>query len=278
MHPGQPEFDEHGIQPGCLVRGVPDGRCLGTAPGFAEQVDRVDRVACCEGLDAGPPHQGGTGAAGQQHDGRALGRSPGTVWQYDRMVKVPKQVDHELRRREITEAICRIAAANGLEAVTLGQVATEAGISKGLVQHYFRSRDEMLVYTTSYLRESVERRIATRAGDATLRNLLAALLPADEQARVESLVANAFFIRALKDPAIAERFVKGDALLRAALVERFSAAQAAGDLAAELDPVRETDILLAMVAGLSQSLLLGRHTPDSALATLDHQLARLGTA
>jgi AcrR family transcriptional regulator len=190
---------------------------------------------------------------------------------------VPKQVDHEQRRREITDALCRIAAASGLEAVSLSQVAAEAGVSKGLVQHYFRSRDEMLVYATGRLRESVERRIAARAGDATLRNLLASLLPTGEQARTESLVANAFFIRALKDQAVADRFGKGDALLREAVAARFSSAQQAGALAAELDPVQETDILLAMVAGLSQSLLLGHHTAETALAALDHQLARLGT-
>jgi AcrR family transcriptional regulator len=188
---------------------------------------------------------------------------------------VPKQVDHEQRRREITEALCRIAAASGLEAVSLGQVAVEAGMSKGLVQHYFRSRDEMLVYATGYLRERVEHRIASGAGDATLRNLLAALLPTTPEARTESLVANAFFIRALKDPALADRFAKGDALLRAAVVGLFAAGQEAGELAAELDQERESDILLAIVAGLSQSLLLGQHSPDSALAALDHQLARL---
>ncbi|WP_228000234.1 TetR/AcrR family transcriptional regulator [Nocardia australiensis] len=188
---------------------------------------------------------------------------------------MPKQVDHEQRRRELTEAVCRIAAASGLEAVSLGQVATEAGVSKGLVQHYFRSRDEMLVYATGYLREGLERRIAARAGGATLRNLLAALLPTDEEARTESLVANAFLIRALKDQAVADRFSRGDALLREAVAARFSAAQEAGELAATLNPMQETDILLAMVAGLSQSLLLGHHTPASALATLDHQLAKL---
>jgi AcrR family transcriptional regulator len=190
---------------------------------------------------------------------------------------VPKQVDHEQRRREITDAVCRIAAAGGLEAVSLSQVAAEAGVSKGLVQHYFRSRDEMLVHATGHLRESVERRIAARAGDATLRNLLAALLPTDEEARTESLVAHAFFMRALKDQVVADQFSKGDALLREAVAARFCSAQEAGALAAELNPVQETDILLAMVAGLSQSLLLGHHTMDTALATLDHQLARLGT-
>lgn len=149
-------------------------------------------------------------------------------------------------------------------------------MSKGLVQHYFRSRGEMLVYATGYLRERVEHRIAAGAGDATLRDLLAALLPTTARARTESLVANAFFIRALKDPALADRFAKGDALLRGAVVALFTAAQEAGELASELNADQESDILLAIVAGLGQSLLLGQHSPDSALAVLDHQLARLG--
>jgi hypothetical protein len=40
--------------------------------------------------------------------------------------RMPRQVDHDLRRRQIAEAVWRLAARGGLENVTLRQVAAEA--------------------------------------------------------------------------------------------------------------------------------------------------------
>src|SRR3954467_4457371 len=42
----------------------------------------------------------------------------------------------------------RVAAHQGLEAVSLRHVATEAGVSTGMVQHYFRTKDEMMTFAT----------------------------------------------------------------------------------------------------------------------------------
>lgn len=181
---------------------------------------------------------------------------------------MPKQVDHDQRRREIAEALWRIASTGGLEAVSLGEVAVEAGVSKGMVQHYFRSKDDMLRYATGYLREQVEQRISRQP--PTLRGLLLALLPTDENSRVESLVANAFFFRALQDPELATRFREGHVLLRDAVAARIAA-----DVPATPDPAREADTLLALLAGLANALLLGHHTLASAESLLDHHLTRI---
>lgn len=193
---------------------------------------------------------------------------------------MPKRVDHEERRRLIAGAVRRIAAERGLEAVSLGEVAAEAGISKGLVQHYFPSRDAMLRYAARLLRQQVEDRVPAEppSGPAGLRAVLVAVLPLDEESRTEALVANAFLVRALKDREIADRFRDGHAQLRDAVAALVTAAQDAGDLRADLDPVREADLLLAVVAGLGDQVLLGHRTPAEVVALLDHQLARLTSA
>ena len=187
---------------------------------------------------------------------------------------MPKKVDHEQRRREITDAVWRIAAADGLEAVSLGQVAAAAGVSKGLVQHYFGSREQMLACATRRLRERVEARVAAQAAPGTpraaLRALLLGLLPADDASRTDELVAQAFFLRALKDPAIAERFQAGHALIADAIADRLRA------LPGDLDVPTEARILLALSTGLATALLLGQLTPAEAEAAVDRQLDRLG--
>ncbi|MET0235388.1 MAG: TetR/AcrR family transcriptional regulator [Kibdelosporangium sp.] len=190
---------------------------------------------------------------------------------------MPKRVDHEERRRLIAEAVRRIAADRGLEAVSLGEVASVAGISKGLVQHYFPTKDVMLRYAAETLRDQVERRMGTAfaGGVPGLRTMLVALLPLDEENRAEALVANAFLQRALKDEDIAQRFRIGHAQLRDAVAATIAAAQAAGELDAGVDPAPEADLLLALVSGLGDAVLLGHRTPAEATSLVDRYLARL---
>lgn len=190
---------------------------------------------------------------------------------------MPKVVDHEERRRLIADAVRRIAADRGLEAVSLGEVAAEAGMSKGLLQHYFSSKDEMLRFATTTLRGQVETRLTAEFGDSVpgLRATILALLPVDEGTRTDALVANAFLMRALKDPQIAERFRTGHAQLRELIAALIAEAQAARDLPPGLDPAAEADLILALVSGLADAVLLGHRTPDEAAHLVDLHLTRL---
>ncbi|EME50744.1 TetR/AcrR family transcriptional regulator [Amycolatopsis decaplanina] len=189
---------------------------------------------------------------------------------------MPKRVDHEHRRQQIAAAVRRIAADRGLEGVSLNEVAAEAGISKGFVQHYFASRDDMLRYATTTLRGALEERIVARSGDGVrVRDLLIALLPLDEAARDDALVANAFLVRALKDPEIACHFRTGHRLLRDTVAALLAAARADGDLVPTVDPATEAVLLLALVSGLADAVLLGYQSGDEAIALIDLHLSRI---
>ncbi|MFI7118980.1 TetR/AcrR family transcriptional regulator [Amycolatopsis sp. NPDC049868] len=187
---------------------------------------------------------------------------------------MPKRVDHEDRRRQIAAAVRRIAADRGLEGVSLNEVAAEAGISKGFVQHYFASRDDMLRYATTTLRDGVEERIAMPS-EPSVRDLLVALLPLDEASRNDALVANAFIVRAFKDPEIAGHFRAGHGQLRDAIAALLAAAQADGDLVQSIDPAAEAALLLALVSGLGDAVLLGYQSGDEAIALIDLHLSRI---
>ncbi|OXM56553.1 TetR family transcriptional regulator [Amycolatopsis thailandensis] len=191
---------------------------------------------------------------------------------------MPKRVDHEHRRQQIAAAVRRIAADRGLEGVSLNEVATEAGISKGFVQHYFASRDDMLRFAVTTLRSGLEERIATPPGaEPRVRDLLVALLPLDEPGRDAALVANAFVVRALKDPEIAGHFRTGHGLLRDAVAALLTAAKEAGALSPTVDPTAEAGLLLALVTGLADAVLLGYQTGEEAVALIDLHLSRIST-
>lgn len=188
---------------------------------------------------------------------------------------VPKKVDHRQRREEIAVAVCRLAGRQGLDGVSLRQVATEAGVSMGRVQHYFTTKDEMLRFAFRTISERVERRMAAAVADlgtsppprALVRALLVELLPLTEQTEAEAPVLAAFLARAVVEPALAESQRADAQRLR-----EFVAAQIG---AAPGDPILEATTLLAVVDGLMTQLLIGHIDPATALSTLDYQLARI---
>src|SRR6266568_1615372 len=57
---------------------------------------------------------------------------------------MPKQVDHDERRRQLTEALLRIAGTRGLRAVSMREIAAEAGVSLRVVQYYFTDKQALL--------------------------------------------------------------------------------------------------------------------------------------
>jgi AcrR family transcriptional regulator len=52
--------------------------------------------------------------------------------------------EKERRRAEILDAVERVAADSGLDALTMDQVARQARLSRALIYVYFRDRDELL--------------------------------------------------------------------------------------------------------------------------------------
>src|SRR3978361_1145366 len=57
---------------------------------------------------------------------------------------VPRRVDHDERRRELTAALLRIASTRGLQAVSMREVAAEAGVSLRVVQYYFADKRTLM--------------------------------------------------------------------------------------------------------------------------------------
>jgi TetR/AcrR family transcriptional repressor of bet genes len=56
----------------------------------------------------------------------------------------------DIRRRELLEAALEIIKREGLPATTLSRIADEAGVSKGIVHHYFTGKDELIEETMRY--------------------------------------------------------------------------------------------------------------------------------
>lgn len=196
---------------------------------------------------------------------------------------VPKRVDHEERRRLIAGALWRIASTRGLEGASLRDVAAEAGISLGQLQHYFAGKDEMIVFALEHIsslgEERIRRRITALPEEPTPRTILrecaAGMLPLDDESRTGLLVGIAYFIRALGDERLRRHAQEGQPALRAFFAGQFRQAVGSGDAVPGLDPDTEAMLLIALTDGLTSSALLEVITPDEALELLERHLDRL---
>jgi AcrR family transcriptional regulator len=201
---------------------------------------------------------------------------------------VPRRVDHEQRRRQITDALLRIASTRGLQAVTMREVAAEAGVSLRLVQYYATDKRTLLLGGLAELAGRLDRRVTERAAArgapltarGVLEVVLGAVLPDDEQGRLDSLAWTAFHAAGLTDPSLREQPVVEEGLqypnaLENFLVARMAGAQGSGEFPAGLDARTEVAALLALANGLTASVLAGQRTAGDAAAILHAQLDRL---
>jgi len=200
---------------------------------------------------------------------------------------MPRRVDHEERRRQISDALVRTAATRGLHATGMRDVATEAGVSLRLVQYYFGTKEELLLAAMQQLAARFSDRVLARiqqlkeAGSpASPRDVIAAVmieaLPADDERRTFTLVYTAYLALSLTDPALAiSPLVRNSSVVSDVLAAQLGAAQAAGDMPDHLDPDLEATSLLTMSAGLGTSVLVGQSSAAQAEAVIDYHLRRL---
>jgi AcrR family transcriptional regulator len=200
---------------------------------------------------------------------------------------VPKRVDHEERRRQIADALLRTAAARGLHATGMREVAAEAGVSLRLVQYYFGTKEELLLAAMQHLAARFAERATARfressgsGGPASPRDVIGAILaealPADDERRTFAVLNVAYFALSLTDPALAiGPLVKNTNAVIDVVAAQLRAAQTAGDTPVHLDPDAEALSLLAMSAGLSNSVLCGQSSAEQAQAVIDYHLRRL---
>ncbi|GAA0992088.1 TetR/AcrR family transcriptional regulator [Acrocarpospora macrocephala] len=194
-------------------------------------------------------------------------------------VPAPAAPEPAGRRRQIAEAVWRIAAERGLQMATVREIAAEAGVSPRVVQYHFTDKHHLLVTALQMLHRENERRAQERIAalrDASdprvlLRATLEELLPLDDERRTSLRVMTAYYARSLTDPALAAVFLhEGSPLehLVAALI-------AAAGARPSTDAAREADLLVGGVAGLGLDLLHRRRTRADVRRTLDYHLNRI---
>jgi AcrR family transcriptional regulator len=173
---------------------------------------------------------------------------------------VPKVVDHDERRSEVLGAVWRVIERVGIESVTVRAIAKEAGYSAGILVHYFEDKEDIL---TSALRLSHERirarwadKLQDRVGLDALRDLVLDNLPLDDERRLETRLEISYWARALSNGDVLNVQRREAGELHARVFELVEQAQARGELSAARPAAETTELLLALIDGLSLHAML----------------------
>jgi AcrR family transcriptional regulator len=189
---------------------------------------------------------------------------------------MPKRVDPEERRALIAAALLRVAARQGLEAVSLRHVATEAGVTTGMVQHYFPSKEAMMDFALATVGERYGRRMAANAAALgaepspadVVRVTLTSMIPVDADEREDARVALAFQSYAAARPAAAG-LGSTNAQFRGHLATQIESCRRSPGI----DPYVAATALLATAEGLALHVLSSALSATEAFEALDQQLA-----
>src|SRR5258705_8098847 len=111
------------------------------------------------------------------------------------MLTVPKLIDHDSRRHEIAHAVWRIVLRDGVSAVSIRDVAAEAGLAVGSVRHVFGTKAELLEYSMALVHERTSERVAKHLAIKNPRKfaeaVLAELMALHDQRRMDMAVDTA---------------------------------------------------------------------------------------
>ncbi|MEU7899947.1 TetR/AcrR family transcriptional regulator [Nonomuraea sp. NPDC049152] len=190
---------------------------------------------------------------------------------------MPRVADHDQRRVQIARAFQRLLAAEGVAGVSFSRVAAEAGVSVGLIQHYFAGKDELLRFAYDDAARRMSERVRMRVNEGSAAGLqvaqvlldsLVELLPLDEEREVEYRVRQALSAQALHHPGLADvaRRAGGDLLGHVTMAVENGRMR--GEVDSGVDAVLAARMILATLQGLADQVALSGANAFSALDVL----------
>jgi AcrR family transcriptional regulator len=169
------------------------------------------------------------------------------------------RADPEARRHSLIEATARVLAAKGAAGVSVRTICAEAGVSAGLLRHYFASVSDAIAETYRWTGAEIDRALeqAVAAAGPDPRDRLLAYLAANFRPPIATpdLLATyvAFWSLTLSDPAVAAVRAEVYGAFRSTLEQHLRAYRP------DLADVRVVAVALtALIDGLWLELSLGQ--------------------
>lgn len=185
---------------------------------------------------------------------------------------MPKIVDRDERRDFIARIAAEVIAAEGVEKATIREIAQRAGATRGLIEHHFRDKAEVIEKALDWLNRRYLNReqklLQGKEGLAALEARIRCFLPVSPVSRREWRLRLRFW--SSSDPQV--QAVQRTRLTETRRLFRDDIARAVElrQMPAPTDPSLSAERVLSRVAGVSTQAMVDPHH-----YTRDHLLAEL---
>ncbi|HQR05162.1 MAG: TetR family transcriptional regulator [Proteobacteria bacterium] len=173
---------------------------------------------------------------------------------------MPKVVDPEERREHIARVSAQTIAEIGLEQTTMREIAQRAGVSKGVVEHYFTNKEEVIDSALAWMNARYIRRetrhLARHQGLAALRARLYCALPLTPESVHEWKIRLRFWSLATVSETARDAQRRRLNLTRNRFVTDLEQARQMREIPQRINCADIADTLMHFVAGLACNALL----------------------
>ncbi|MEX9295472.1 TetR/AcrR family transcriptional regulator [Providencia alcalifaciens] len=197
---------------------------------------------------------------------------------------MPKIVDHELRRKEIVESFLCLASTEGLENISLRNIASHARVSLRQVQYYFENKENLILAGLSHLEfsshQSFNEKLQLKGTEANYKDKLKALfeaaLPIDENSKMFHQLWTSYAMMAQREnsPISKEELNRSPIQVQALLEQILVDAKNSGELIS-VNIECERNILLGLVNGLSAAVLSNILSKEESIQSFIYHIERL---
>jgi len=197
---------------------------------------------------------------------------------------MPKIVDHHQRREHIAAIVAEMLATVGVENTTIREISRKSGYSRGFIEHYFQSKEELVSDALKWINEKslerVEKRIKELRGLEAVRALNEVTLPLTDQTRQEWKVRMQFWGLAVVNPKHKKEQSRRIELAEAIYLKYLRQAQELGEIPANADLEQLAHNLLHRIYGLCCNAILRPNyfTRQRQLEALDYVMLELTRA
>ncbi|BBX89674.1 HTH-type transcriptional regulator PksA [Mycolicibacterium boenickei] len=185
------------------------------------------------------------------------------------------------RQGEVVDAAIRVIARDGLSAASLRSIAREIGYTTGVVMHYFKDKQELLVAAAQAVFDPFDALLAAVAPDGFdgLRRLCVVPLPTTQANEALWRIYAQALASSETEPAFAATVRSRYGAIRARVQALLAEGQHEGYLRNDFDPAAQCDILCALIDGLALHAISepGRFPPGRLEALVTQELEKLRT-
>ena len=189
---------------------------------------------------------------------------------------MPKIVDHEARREEISAALWRIVERGGISEASIRSVAKEAGYPKATAMHYFKNEAELLMYAMDeHIRRSQSEIAQLLRESPSLTQFNAAIMhaiPTTQQERKRSSIWLAIATGAQHNPSLRDYLIYANTKLQDDLESLLRQMVTHDILPETLDTSIAAQDLHALIDGLTLHSMTSTKAAKAAQSVVTHHI------